>query len=70
MTENKLKTIEDFELACVFKEDLKATAIQDIEHYNTLQGEGDYSDEQIRAVTEYIMWKNNITQEDLKEEEK
>lgn len=69
---DKIRTLKDIQpynkinARFVNIDTLKTEAVNDIKYYNTLQGEGDYSDEQIEAVTEYILKKNNLTEEDLK----
>ena len=68
----ELKTLKDIFIKkdgiveAVYEMKLRAEAVNDVKYYNALQGEGDYSDEQIEAIIEYIMKKNNLTEEDLK----
>jgi len=46
-------------------QELRAEAVKWIKHFNTLQGEGDYSDMEISAITHNFMRFFNLTEEDL-----
>ena len=72
MTE--LKTLKDmniysanyFEGQAVSFEELKQEAIKWAKHFYTLQGEGDWSDIELKAIDYFITSFFNLTEEDLK----
>ena len=76
---SELKTLKDLELLdkdLIFKKELRQEAIKEIKEIKQHGREGKdffFNDNFIiinhieeKAIIEYIMWKNNITEEDLK----
>lgn len=65
----KLKTLKDISGLTTFqREKLKSEAVKWVKWLNTLQGEGDYTDNELEvAKMQYIDF-FNLTEEDLKDE--
>jgi len=70
----KTKTLKDLELGIGEHEEIRAEAVNDIKffrekgfNYNVSELVDAFcSKEETKAVIEYIKWKNNLTEEDLK----
>ena len=67
MTDN-LKTLDDFPYDNLIKNDLKREAIKELLNIHDLEEifKIKLNSETIKALSKYIMWKFNISEEDLK----